>query len=144
MTVGLCYDVSISKIHLQERCKMEMLYAICDAATGPLIETDHIFGIVVADSQEVAPKNEENPNGVIANWMRNRNTIEFLGIWECLYNPSFKPLEFERFRKEAGLNAITLSPNNVFNNPSFLVYNIACEFRDLHDRSDVKCKERKV
>ena len=47
MTVGLCYDVSISKIHLQERCKMEMLYAICDAATGPLIETDHIFGIVV-------------------------------------------------------------------------------------------------
>ena len=89
-------------------------------------------------------KNEENPNGVIANWMRNRNTIEFLGIWECLYNPSFKPLEFEGFRKEAGLNAITLSPKNVFNNASFLVYNIACEFRDLHDRSDVKCKERKV
>ena len=55
-------------------------------------------------------KNEENPNGVIANWMRNRNTIEFLGIWECLYNPSFKPLEFEGFRKEAGLNAFTLSP----------------------------------
>ena len=89
-------------------------------------------------------KNEENPNGVIANWMRNRNTIEFLGIWECLYNPSFKPLEFEGFRKEAGLNAFTLSPKNVFNNASFLVYNIACEFRDLHDRSDVKCKERKV
>ena len=44
----------VSKIHLQERCKMEMLYAISDAATGPLIETDHIFGIVVADSQEVA------------------------------------------------------------------------------------------
>ena len=55
-------------------------------------------------------KNEENPNGVIANWMRNRNTIEFLGIWECLYNPSFKPLEFEGFRKEAGLNAFALSP----------------------------------
>ena len=54
LTVGICYAVSISKIHLQERCKMEMLYAICDAATGPLIETDHIFGIVVADSQEVA------------------------------------------------------------------------------------------
>ena len=54
MTVGICYAVSISKIHLQERCKMEMLYAISDAATDPLIETDHIFGIVVADSQEVA------------------------------------------------------------------------------------------
>lgn len=42
--------------------------------------------------------------------MRNRNTIEFLGIWESLYNSDFKPLEFERFRKEAGLNAFTLSP----------------------------------
>jgi len=42
--------------------------------------------------------------------MRNRNTIEYLGVWECLYNPNFKPLEFEGFRKEAGLNAFTLSP----------------------------------
>jgi hypothetical protein len=42
--------------------------------------------------------------------MRNRNTIEFLGIWETLYNPEFKPLEFEGFRKEAGLNAFTMSP----------------------------------
>jgi len=36
--------------------------------------------------------------------------VEFLGIWEQLYNPDFKPLEFEGFRKEAGLNAFTLSP----------------------------------
>jgi len=42
--------------------------------------------------------------------MRNRNTLEFLGIWETLYNPNFKPLEFEGFKKEAGLNAFTLSP----------------------------------
>jgi len=49
------------------------------------------------------------PNAVIANWLRNRNTIESLGIWETLYNPNFKPLEFEEFRKEAGLNAFTLS-----------------------------------
>lgn len=55
-------------------------------------------------------KNSEDPNGVIANWMRNRNTIEFLGIWESLYNPNFNPLEFEGFRKEAGLNAFTMSP----------------------------------
>lgn len=55
-------------------------------------------------------KNEHDPNGVVANWMRNRNTIEFLGIWETLYNPSFNPLGFEGFRKEAGLNAFTLSP----------------------------------
>ena len=47
-------------------------------------------------------KNAVDPNGVIGNWMRNRNTVEFLGIWETLHNPSFNPLEFEGFRKEAG------------------------------------------
>lgn len=55
-------------------------------------------------------KNAVDPNGVIGNWMRNRNSIEFLGIWETLHNSSFNPLEFEGFRKEAGLNAFTLSP----------------------------------
>ena len=42
--------------------------------------------------------------------MRNRNTIEYLGIWETLYNPEFKPLEFEGFRRQSGLNAFVLSP----------------------------------
>jgi hypothetical protein len=59
---------------------------------------------------DIARYKSDDPNAVIANWMRNRNTIEFLGIWETLYNPEFKPLEFEGFRKEAGLNAFTLSP----------------------------------
>jgi len=47
---------------------------------------------------------------VIYNWMRNRNTIELLGFWEMLYNPDFKPLEFEGFRKQAGLNSFVLTP----------------------------------
>jgi hypothetical protein len=47
--------------------------------------------------------------------MRNRNTIEFLGLWETLYNPDFKPLEFEGFRNQAGLNAFTLSPQKWIN-----------------------------
>jgi hypothetical protein len=47
---------------------------------------------------------------VIYNWMRNRNTVEFLGIWELINNPDFKPIEFDRFRKEAGLNSFILSP----------------------------------
>ena len=55
-------------------------------------------------------KNTDDPNSVIGNWMRNRNTIEFLGIWESLYNQNFNPIEFEGFRKEAGLNAFTMSP----------------------------------
>ena len=47
---------------------------------------------------------------ILYNWLRNRNTIEFLGIWEQLYNPGFKPLEFDRFRSQAGLNSFALSP----------------------------------
>ncbi len=47
---------------------------------------------------------------IIYNWLRNRNTIEFLGIWEQLNNPDFKPIEFDRFKKQAGLNSFTMSP----------------------------------
>jgi hypothetical protein len=59
---------------------------------------------------DIAKFKSDDPTAVIANWMRNRNTIEYLGIWETLYNPNFKPLEFEGFRNDAGLNAFTLSP----------------------------------
>ena len=47
---------------------------------------------------------------ILYGWLRNRNTIEFLGIWERLYNPEFKPIEFDRFRAQAGLNSFALSP----------------------------------
>jgi hypothetical protein len=67
-------------------------------------ETDYI------SLTDIAKYKTDDTSAVIANWMRNRNTIEFLGIWETLYNPNFKPLEFEGFKKEAGLNAFTLSP----------------------------------
>ncbi len=56
-------------------------------------------------------KNAEDPNGVVGNWMRNRNTLEYLGLWEMLNNPDFNPLEFEGFRNQAGLNAFTFSPS---------------------------------
>lgn len=59
---------------------------------------------------DIAKRKTDEPSAVIGNWIRNRNTIEYLGIWETLYNPDFKLLEFEGFRKEAGLNAFTLSP----------------------------------
>lgn len=55
-------------------------------------------------------KNKDDANGVIANWIRNRSTIEFLGLWEQLHNNSFNPIEFEGFKNEAGSNAFTLSP----------------------------------
>ncbi len=55
-------------------------------------------------------KNHDDPAGVIANWMRNRNTIDFLGLWEEMNNPNFNPLEFEEFKYSSGENAFTLSP----------------------------------
>jgi hypothetical protein len=54
-------------------------------------------------------KDSREANEIIRNWLRNRNTIEFLGVWEKIHNPTFKPVEFDRFRKEAGLNSFTLS-----------------------------------
>ncbi len=55
-------------------------------------------------------KNPESTDDLIRSWIRNRNTIEFLGIWEQLNNPDFNPVEFDGFRKQAGLNSFTLTP----------------------------------
>lgn len=52
----------------------------------------------------------EEGNDHIRNWMRNRNTVEFLGLWEQLYNPNFKTVEFDTFKKQAGLNSFNLTP----------------------------------
>ncbi|MBI4178225.1 KilA-N domain-containing protein [bacterium] len=55
-------------------------------------------------------KNSERIDDLIRNWLRNRNTIEFLGVWERLNNPVFKPVEFDGIRIQAGLNSFTLTP----------------------------------
>ena len=55
-------------------------------------------------------KDLERTETIIQNWIRNRNTIELLGFWEQLYNPDFKHIEFDVFRKQAGLNSFTLNP----------------------------------
>ena len=55
-------------------------------------------------------KTTENPGYVIQNWMRNRNTVRFLGLWERFHNPNFNYLEFEAIEREAGLNSFVLTP----------------------------------
>ena len=60
---------------------------------------------------DMAKLKSDDAQQTISNWMRNRMTIEYLGLWEYLYNPSFKPLEFEGFRNEVGLNSFTMSPS---------------------------------
>lgn len=51
-------------------------------------------------------KDPDHIDDIIKNWMRNRNTIELLGFWEMLNNPGFKPVEFDGFKKQAGLNSL--------------------------------------
>ena len=59
---------------------------------------------------DIARYKSDDPAAVIQNWMRGRDVIEFLGLWESLHNPDFNPIEFEGFRSQAGANAFTMSP----------------------------------
>ena len=55
-------------------------------------------------------KDPVNTDDIVKNWLRNRNTLELLGFWEMMYNPDFKPVEFDGFKKQAGLNSFTMTP----------------------------------
>ncbi len=76
------------------------------AAITVLSQTDEDF-ISLTDIARF--KDRERTDYIIQNWMRNRNTIEFLGVWEQLNNPSFNPIEFDGIRKQAGLNSFILT-----------------------------------
>lgn len=55
-------------------------------------------------------KDRERTNYIIQNWMRNRGTIEFLGLWEQINNPDFKGIEFDAFKHMSGSNTFSLTP----------------------------------
>ena len=55
-------------------------------------------------------QNDEAPADVVKNWLRNKETISFLGVWEELNNENFKVVEFDQFKNEAGRHAFTMSP----------------------------------
>ena len=61
-------------------------------------------------------KNSDDPRFVVQNWMRNRNTLEYIGIWEILNNPYFNRVQFDAFRNEAGLNRFTMTPQKWIDN----------------------------
>ncbi len=60
-------------------------------------------------------KNSDEPKDVVKNWLRNKNTVEFLGLWETINNKNFKGVEFDPFKNEAGSNSFTLSPTKWVN-----------------------------
>ena len=75
------------------------------------------IGIYTSDFQneyilitDIARYKSDEPKDVIKNWMRGKDTIQFLGLWEKLHNPNFKGVEFDAFRMQAGANAFTMSP----------------------------------
>jgi hypothetical protein len=63
-------------------------------------------------------KDKDRTNYIIQNWMRNRYTIEFMGIWEKVYNPNFKGIEFDAFKNQAGSNSFSLTPQRWINTVS--------------------------
>ena len=77
---------------------------------GTVVRVVKINGVDFVCLTDMAKLRSEDPSFTINHWMRNRMTIEYLGLWETLYNPNFKPTEFGRFREESGLNAFVLSP----------------------------------
>ena len=65
---------------------------------------------------DIAKKvNEDEPRFVIQNWMRNKDTIDYLGLWESIYNPNFNRVGFEAVENEAGRNRFTMSPTKWIN-----------------------------
>lgn len=66
-------------------------------------------------------KDSERTNYIIQNWMRNRNTIEFIDLWKQLKNPNFKSIEFDAFKTEAGANSFSLTPKRWIEKTNALV-----------------------
>lgn len=90
-----------------------------NAKKGKLIVQDVEISVMTVDSNDyicltdmIKAKGDGNLRSEIAiqNWMRNRDTIEFLGLWESLNNPNFKHIEFDVFRDQSGLNRFVLTP----------------------------------
>lgn len=96
-------------------------------AKRPIKETIHAKGLDISiyteDFQnefisltDIARYKSDEPKDVIKNWMRSKDTIEFLGLWEQLHNDGFKGVEFDSFRRQAGSNAFTMSPQKWIEN----------------------------
>lgn len=86
--------------------KKHMTVSGISVATLILDKEDYISLTDIARS-----KNATEPKDVVKNWMRSKNTVEFLGLWEQLNNPDFKGVEFDPLLIDAGGNAFTLSPS---------------------------------
>ena len=95
------------------KAKKDMIEAKCFAIQ---IYTEDFKNDYISLTDITRYKNVHEPKDVVKNWLRVRDTIEFLGLWETIHNPNFKGVEFDSFRKEAGTNAFTLFPQRWIEN----------------------------
>ena len=75
-------------------------------------ETDNDDYICITD-MAAAKSDDSRAADVIKNWLRNRNTLEFLGTWEQIYNSDFKVVEFDHFKQQAGVHTFTLEAEGI-------------------------------
>ena len=73
------------------------------------VSTEDMDDYICITDMATAKSDNSRAADVIKNWIRSRNTLEFLGTWEQIYNPNFKVVEFDHFKQEAGLHTFTLS-----------------------------------
>ena len=93
---------------MAEKIKKEVLHA---KGIDISIYTEDYHNEYISLTDIAKYRNEDDPRFVIQNWMRNRNTVEFLGVWESLHNPEFNRVQFEAVKSEAGLNRFVMTPS---------------------------------
>lgn len=82
-------------------------------------------------------KDKQRTNYIIQNWMRARNTIEYLGVWEQLHNPNFKSIEFDGYRNQAGLHSFSLTPKEWVQKTNAIgIYSKAGRYEVLHHMAE--------
>ena len=80
--------------------------------------TSHLAGDFISLSDIARYKDNEKTDYILQNWIRTRSTIEFLGLWERIHNPTFNSIEFDGFKNKAGLNSFSLTPKRWINETS--------------------------
>ena len=93
---------------MAEKIKKEVLHA---KGIDISIYTEDYHNEYISLTDIAKYRNEDDSRFVIQNWMRNRNTVEFLGVWESLHNPEFNRVQFEAVKSEAGLNRFVMTPS---------------------------------
>lgn len=88
-----------------------------DNVKAQMIVKDQVINIIKIDDNEYISltdlaryADEDDPRYPIQNWMRNKDVISYLGLWESINNENFKGVEFDTFKNEAGSNKFKISP----------------------------------